>query len=145
MTRSDAGAKPREGCDSVAWEIADQVRDEGKGWSVFRWSAVSCPYAVCGNAKTQLGWVRGPGRHGGEAPALCVGTDDVGLDSLVRSYQEERTNIKAALDVRHLTCPRWHDMAAAMAKTALCGGNTPHTPRRSPCEAAFLRCALAGA
>ena len=31
MTRSDAGAKPREGCDSVAWEIADQVRDEGKG------------------------------------------------------------------------------------------------------------------
>ena len=52
MTRSDAGAKPREGCDSVAREIADQVRDEGKGWSVFRWRAVSCLYAVCGNAKT---------------------------------------------------------------------------------------------
>ena len=25
----------------------------------------------------------GPGRHGGEASALCVGSDDVGLDSLV--------------------------------------------------------------
>ena len=49
-------------------------------------------YAVSGNAKTQLGWVRGLGRHGGEAPALCVGTDDVGLDSLVLSYQEESTN-----------------------------------------------------
>ena len=48
----------------------------------------------------------------GITPALCVGTDDVGLDSLVRSYQEERTNIKAAIDARHRTCPRWHDMAA---------------------------------
>ena len=33
----------------------------------------------------------GHGRHGGEAPALCDGSDDVGLDSLVLSYQEERT------------------------------------------------------
>ena len=44
-----------------------------------------------GNAKTRPGWAREPNRHGGEAPALCVETDDVGLDSLVRSYQEERT------------------------------------------------------
>ena len=36
MTRSDAGAKPREGCDSVAGEIADQVRDDGKGSDVIR-------------------------------------------------------------------------------------------------------------
>ena len=26
-----------------------------------------------GNAKPWLGWVRGPGRHGGGAPAMCVG------------------------------------------------------------------------
>ena len=71
---------------------------------------------------------------------------DVGLDSLVRSYQEERTNIiKAAIDARHRTCPRWHDMAAATAKTAPSAGNTPHTPRQNPCEAASPRCGLVGA
>ena len=26
---------------------------------------------VCGNAKDRLGWVRGPGRHGGGAVAMC--------------------------------------------------------------------------
>ena len=41
-----------------------------------------------------LHWVgrAGHGRHGGEAPALCVGTDDVGLDSLALSHQGERAN-----------------------------------------------------
>ena len=34
----------------------------------------------------------GHGRHGGEASALCVGTDDVGLDSLALSHQGERAN-----------------------------------------------------
>ena len=55
-----------------------------------------CFYAVSGNAKTQLGWVRGLGRHGGEAPALCVGTDDVGLDSSVTSHQGEGREKRAA-------------------------------------------------
>ena len=36
----------------------------------------------------------GHGRHGGEAPALCAESDDVGLDPLVLSYQEERTKEK---------------------------------------------------
>lgn len=34
VPRDDAkrcGGKAQRGCDSVAWEIADQVRDEGKG------------------------------------------------------------------------------------------------------------------
>ena len=98
-----------------------------------------------GFAKDRMGWAGRKGRHGGEAPALCVEADDVGLDSLVRSYQEERTNIiKAAIDARHRRRPRWHDMAAATAKTAPCGGNTPHTPRQNPCEAASPRCALGG-
>ena len=33
----------------------------------------------------------GLGRHGGEASALCVGSDDVGLDSSVTSHQGEGT------------------------------------------------------
>ena len=33
----------------------------------------------------------GYGRHGGEAPALCEGSDDVGLDSSVPSHQGEGT------------------------------------------------------
>ena len=36
-------------------------------------------------------------------------------------------------------------VTAVMAKTAPCDSNTPHILRRNPCEAAFLRCALAGA
>ena len=43
-----------------------------------------------GSSHPPLGWVRGPGRHGGEAPALCDGSDDVGLDSLFLSHQGER-------------------------------------------------------
>ena len=31
-----------------------------------------------GSSHPPLGWVRGPGRHGGEAAALCDGSDDVG-------------------------------------------------------------------
>ena len=46
---------------------------------------------VCGNAKDRPGRVRGLGRHGGEASALCVGSDDVGLDSSVPSHQGEGT------------------------------------------------------
>ena len=40
-------------------------------------------------------WVgrAGHGRHGGEAPALCVGTDDVGLEFLVLLFQDKRTDI----------------------------------------------------
>ena len=64
-----------------------------RGGSVIRCSVVSHLYAVCGNAKDWPGRVRWPGRHGGEAPAMCVGTDDVGLDPLVLSCQEERTEI----------------------------------------------------
>ena len=56
-------------------------------------SEVGTVDTVCGNAKPWPGWARGPGRHGGEAPAMCVGTDDVGLDPLVLSCQEERTEI----------------------------------------------------
>ena len=67
-----------------------------------------------GFAKDRMGWAGRKGRHGGEAPALCVEADDVGLDSLVRSYQEERTNIKAAIDARRRTSPRWHDMAVGV-------------------------------
>ena len=47
-----------------AWEMADQVRHEGKGWGFVRWSAVSCPYSVNGNAKHRLGRARGPGQNG---------------------------------------------------------------------------------
>ena len=38
-----------------------------------------------------------------------------------------------------------HGMAAATAKTAPSAGNTPHTPRQNPCEAASPRCGLVGA
>lgn len=54
-------------------------------------------------------------------------------------------HLSAAIDARRRTCPRWHGMAAATAKTAPSAGNTPHTPHRSPCEAASPRCALGGA
>ncbi len=57
-----------------------------------------------GNAKNRPGWARGHGRHGGEASALWVGTDDVGLDSLALSYQEER----AKTNVRSHRCPPPH-------------------------------------
>ena len=50
-----------------------------------------------GKGTPTLHWVgrAGHGRHGGEAPALCVGTDDVGLDSLALSHQGERANKKS--------------------------------------------------
>ena len=56
-------------------------------------------------------WVgcAGHGRHGGEAPASCVGSDDVGLDSLALSYQEER----AEIDYRSHRCPPSHNPASA--------------------------------
>ena len=80
----------------------------------------------------------GHGRHGGEASALCVGSDDVGLEllallillclSIVRAsstlrsacaklvlfFQEKRKGKKrtAATDARHRTGQRRHDMAA---------------------------------
>ena len=38
----------------------------------------------------------GHGRHGGEAPAMCVGSDDVGLDFLVLFGQAKRTMIDKA-------------------------------------------------
>ena len=64
MTQSDAGAKPREGCDSVAREIADQVRDEGRGGSVPLRMEVDTRDIVCGYAYVSLGRVRGPGQNG---------------------------------------------------------------------------------
>ena len=44
-----------------------------------------------GFAKDRLGWAGRKGRHGGEAPALCDGTDDVGLEFLVLLFQDKRT------------------------------------------------------
>ena len=78
-----------------------------RGGGVVRCRVVFCPCAVCGNAYDRPGRVRGPGRHGGEAPALCVGTDDVGLDSLVLSYQEESTKKAAAIDPMPPHMPAW--------------------------------------
>ena len=79
-----------------------------RGGGVVRCRVVFCPCAVCGNAYDRPGRVRGPGRHGGEAPALCVGTDDVGLEFLVLLFQDKRTEING----RSRTCPCRHDMAA---------------------------------
>ena len=73
------------------WRIL--VRHEGGGGSVPLRMEVDTRDIVCVYAYVSLGWVPGHGRHGGEAPALCVGTDDVGLDSFVLSYQEERTSV----------------------------------------------------
>ena len=65
-----------------------------------------------GFAKDRLGWAGRKGRHGGEAPALCVGTDDVGLDFSLPFYQEKGRKDTAAIDARHRTSLRWDDMAA---------------------------------
>ena len=46
-----------------------------------------------GTPKTDRIGCAGHGRHGGEASALCVGSDDVGLELLVLFFQEKRTNI----------------------------------------------------
>ena len=56
----------------------------------------------------------GHGRHGGEASALCVGSDDVGLELLFLFFQEKRKGKKrtAAIDALHRTGQRRHDMAA---------------------------------
>ena len=70
---------------------------------------------MCGNAYDRPGRVRGPGRHGGEAPALCVGTDDVGLEFLVLLFQDKRTEING----RSRTCPCRHDMAAGAIRTLM--------------------------
>ena len=68
---------------------------------------------VCGNAKPWPGWARGPGRHGGEAPAMCVGTDDVGLDSWFLLIKEkERKQVAESIDARHRPGHRRHDMVA---------------------------------
>lgn len=42
-----------------------------KGGSVPLSMEVITKDIVCGNAKDQLGWARGPGRHGGGASAKC--------------------------------------------------------------------------
>ncbi len=87
MTRSD-------GESVFQWRERWRIKSaEGKGWGFVRCSAVSCPYSVNGNAKPRMGRARRPGRHGGEAPALCVGTDDVGLEFLVLLFQDKRTRI----------------------------------------------------
>jgi hypothetical protein len=49
--------------------------------------------AVCGNAYFLPGWAGRKGRHGGEAPAMCGRTDDVGLEFLVLLFQDKRTII----------------------------------------------------
>ena len=68
---------------------------------------------VCGNAKPRPGWAGRRGRHGGEAPAMCVGTDDVGLDSWFLLLKEkERKQVAAATAARHRTGQHRHDMAA---------------------------------
>ena len=41
--------------------------------------------------KTDRVGCAGHGRHGGEAPALCVGSDDVGLEFLALLFQDKRT------------------------------------------------------
>ena len=73
---------------------------------------------VCGNAKDRPGWARGPGRHGGWFDGLTNHgrlvrlAHDVGLDSLVLSYQEERTRKTAATDARHRAGQCRYDMPA---------------------------------
>ena len=89
MTRSDDKSVVLWRCRR--WRIL--VRHEGGGGSVPLRMEADTTDTVCVYAYVSLGWVRGHGRHGGEAPALCVGTDDVGLDSFVLSYQEERTSV----------------------------------------------------
>ena len=71
----------------------------------------------------------GHGRHGGEASASCVGSDDVGLDSLALSYQEERAEIDdrshrgptgfLPIDPRLPTCQRRDDMGRKVGMTWL--------------------------
>ncbi len=102
MTRSDDRSESRE---LRRWRIL--VRHDGKGQGGVCCHAVLCPCAVCGSAKDRPGWARVPGRHGGEASALCVGSDDVGLDSLVLSYQEESTKKAAAIDPKPPHRPVW--------------------------------------
>ncbi len=58
-----------------------------------------------GSSRPPPGWVRGHGRHGGEAPALCDGSDDVGLDSSVPSHQGEGTKKTCFLTPLHSSAP----------------------------------------
>ena len=44
-----------------------------RGVNVLFRTKVKTTDTVCGNAKDQPGWVRGPGRHGGGAVAMCGG------------------------------------------------------------------------
>lgn len=55
----------------------------GIGEALFAWSAGTPNLDLVGRA--------GHGRHGGEASALCVRPDDVGLDSSVPFHQGEGT------------------------------------------------------
>ena len=45
--------------------------------------------------------------------------DDFGLDPLVLSCQEERTERAAAIDARRRTGQRRHDMAAVLTRTLI--------------------------
>ena len=96
-----------------------RARDDGKRRERAVKNEVKTTDTVCRNAKDRMGRARGPGRHGGEAPAMCVGTDDVGLDSLVLSYQEESTKKAAAIDARQRAGKRLHDMAAGAIRTLM--------------------------
>jgi hypothetical protein len=77
------------------------VRHDGKGRERCPLVLLSSLVPCAGTPKTDRVGRAGHGRHGGEASALCVGSDDVGLDSLVLSCQEERTEIKG----RSHRCP----------------------------------------
>ena len=114
---------------------------------------------VCENAKNQPGKARGLGRHGGEASALCVGSDDVGLEllallillclSIVRAsstlrsacaklvlfFQEKRKGKKriAATDANHCTGQRRHDMAAGTSPKDDLLSKLPQQPSQITC------------
>jgi len=57
----------------------------------------------------------GHGRHGGEASALRVGSDDVGLDSFALSYQEERADKKDNIQ----TAARFLSLAAVFLSSSI--------------------------
>ena len=90
MPRDDAKRR-REECPKSVGDGGSLSAMTARGRGVVRCRVVFCPCAVCGNAYDRPGRVRWPGRHGGEASALCVGSDDVGLDSSVTSHQGEGT------------------------------------------------------
>ena len=81
---------------------------------------------VDGFAKDRLGWARWPGRHGGEAPALCVGTDDVGLDSSI-SHQGEGTEKASRRHRSHATALASVGMTCLLA--AYCSNDSCKDPK----------------